>query len=96
MQQLQTQFSGWTPDRFSAFSEPTFERYYPKQFQKRVDEAPANDDKKAKRAAKKQLLDAVLDWIKKSPDDAKIAFEESAQEVIEQLRRIREDLQEGS
>lgn len=96
VQQLQTQFSGWTPDRFSAFSEPTFERYYPKQFQKRVDEALANDDKKAKRAAKKQLLDAVLDWIKKSPDDAKIAFEESAQEVIEQLRRIREDLQEGS
>lgn len=43
-----------------------------------------------KRNAKKQLLDEVKAWSEANPEEAKVAFEQSAAEVIAVLRKISE------
>lgn len=79
---------GWAEDRFINFSQDDFEAYYPERFSEKAHVALAHNDKQAKRAAKKILLDEVLDWIGSNPQQARSEFEESAAEVIGILKTI--------
>ncbi|AEI49669.1 ATP-dependent nuclease [Runella slithyformis] len=80
--------SGWSANRFMQFSEHDFEKYYPKLFQKQVENVLHIVDKKQKREAKKDLLNEVKNWILNNQGTAKVAFKESANEVIEILKEI--------
>ncbi|SRR6266849_6303995 len=79
--------SGWGEDHFINLRETDFEKYYPSQFFPQVQEALQKHDQ-AKRAAKKQLLDEVLAWIKQDEERAKTEFEKSAREVIDLLQKV--------
>ncbi len=76
----------------SAFAKSQFEYYYPEQFQSKVEETLAVNDKNEKRKAKAALLNEVLDWTTDNKEDAKQAWNVSAGEVIEFLRKISKDL----
>jgi predicted ATPase len=86
--------SGWKEDRFLQFKEHDFEKYYPKQFQEKVEEVLGMSDKSEKRARKKVLLGELESWIHENEERAKAAFESSASEVIEILRSINSSLSE--
>ncbi|MEU8075157.1 AAA family ATPase [Catellatospora citrea] len=85
---LRSQFATWPTDHFQQWNELNFESYYPKKFADAVSAALAETDQKAKRAAKKRLLDEVLKWIDDNEDDAKAQFEISAAEIIAKLRAV--------
>jgi hypothetical protein len=80
--------SGWNEENFSQFTEHDFESYYPEVFQEKVATVLAMTNKKAKRKAKKELLDEVKAWIVDNEDLAKEAFEISAKPVIAKLKEI--------
>lgn len=80
--------AGWDETQFQQFSKHDFEEYYPEQFQEKAQQAIAETDKQVKRRLKKELLDEVITWIDENKDVAKIAFEESAKDVIEVLKSI--------
>ena len=85
---LTESFPSWERGRFDTFTQPNFENYYPAVFKERILEVLAIQERQAKRASKKELLDAVLQWIKEDLDRAKTALEHSAADVIFQLRGI--------
>jgi len=89
---LRGRYPSWTPDRFATFSEPQFERYYPEEFAGKVEAALTAGDKRARRAAKKALLDEVRAWLDEDPQRGQTALERSAAPVIEELRKIETDL----
>lgn len=80
--------SGWKADQFMLFKEHDFERYLPKQFQDEVTYTLNIADKKAKREAKKVLLEKVLAWVAEDEERAKAEFANSAAEVIAILKII--------
>lgn len=90
--QLREKFKTWSKTRFEQWSVADFELYYPSRFSDRVKEALETSDKIAKRAAKKQLLNEVLEWIAANEEVAKEEFLVSAAEVVEKLRRTEEEL----
>ncbi|MFC9031219.1 ATP-dependent nuclease [Streptomyces arboris] len=85
---LRGKFRDWPADRFESWSEERFEEYYPEAFREGVIAAFAMQSKVAIREAKKELLEAVLDWIAENEERARAEFEKSAQEVISYLRSI--------
>lgn len=85
---LTESFPSWERGRFDTFTQPNFENYYPAVFKERILEVLAIQDRQTKRASKKELLNAVLQWIKEDLDRAKTALEHSAADVISELRRI--------
>lgn len=84
--------SGWKVDNFSQFKEHDFEKYYPSQFQKEVEEILAISNKKEKRERKILLTDKVKDWILNNEETAKSQFAKSAEEVIKKLKSIESEL----
>ena len=88
--------SGWSASNFNQFSQHDFERYYPEQFKKRVDEVLSIIDKQKKRIEKKILLDEVKHWIKENDDEAKEAFGKSAKEIITVLESISKELNKSA
>ncbi|HUW82996.1 MAG TPA: AAA family ATPase [Phycisphaerae bacterium] len=82
----------WCEERFLQFSKHDFEQYYPEPFRAKVDEILRVTDKPQRRQQKIQLLENVEAWIARDPDEAKNAFEQSAAEVIDKLRRIEREL----
>lgn len=80
--------SGWKEENFLQFNEHDFEQYYPIQFKSKI-EVIFSKDKTSRRESKKALLNEVENWIKENPKLAKEAFEQSAANVIEILRRIK-------
>lgn len=80
--------SGWNDEQFSQFSEHDFERYYPQEFQEEITKILEINNKKDKRKAKKVLLDKLKDWIKEDDNRAKVAFKDSAKEIISVLKKI--------
>ena len=89
---LQERYPSWSPDRFATFSEPQFERYYPAEFGERVEAALAETGKRARRDAKRKLLDGVRAWLDQDDARARAALEASAQPVIDDLIRIQRQL----
>ncbi|OIN61158.1 ATP-dependent nuclease [Arsenicibacter rosenii] len=84
--------AGWKEDSFLQFSEHDFESYYPDNFNSDRKSALAITDEAKKRAAKKDLLLRVKDWIDKNEELAKSEFNKSASEIIDILRFIEQKL----
>lgn len=92
VRQLRGKFRDWPRDRFDSWKEERFEDYYPEIFETRVSDIFSLTDKAAVRRKKKELLEAVLDWIEENEALARIEFEKSAQEVIVYLRSVETEL----
>jgi predicted ATPase len=88
IKKLHSRFPTWERDRFGCFTKAAFEQYYPPRFADAVARTLAVNDRQAKRDTKRALLATVLEWIKTEPDVARVEFEMSAQDVIEDLRAI--------
>ena len=91
---LQREYSSWAPEHFKTFSQPDFERYYPKRFAGDVEQVLAQSHRN-KREAKRLLLEKVRQWCDAVQDEAKQEFERSASEVIDILRSIEQKLGSG-
>jgi len=85
----------WEASRFRALGEAAFERYYPPQFADAAEATLALTDKRARRTAKRELLDEVLAWVDDDPARAREAFAASAVEVVDLLREFEGELSPG-
>jgi hypothetical protein len=88
VERLQSSYSGWDKERFGCFSLPQFEHYYPYHFKNEVIQALGISNKAERRAAKRNLLLNVLQWLNEDDSRARQALEESASEVIAFLRLV--------
>jgi hypothetical protein len=86
-----TEQGGWNEGNFINLNETDFERYYPERFRTNVNNVMSLSHD-AKPAAKRALLQEVLDFIEKDRETAKEEFAQSADEVIKILRAIEESL----
>ncbi len=86
------QKSGWKGDRFAQLKQHDFERYYPACFTTKIEAALAEPDGQVRRRKKRELLDEVEEWVKANPEPAKQAFQDSAAEVIDVLKKICREL----
>jgi len=84
--------AGWTESNFGQFTEHDFEKYYPENFQGKVDEINTITDRKEKRNAKRALLEELKSWIATNEDIAREKFKESAKEVIDKLKLINKEI----
>ena len=84
--------SVWSEDQFLTWSKHDFEEYYPGQFSQQIAAVLALTGKQEKREAKKALLNQVVTWCDEFNDEAKLAFRDSAAEVIERLQIIENKL----
>ncbi|MFN5953729.1 MAG: ATP-dependent nuclease [Dolichospermum sp.] len=80
--------SGWNANNFLQFSKHDFERYYPIKFKEEIDEVLDLASGKHKQKDKAAILEKVKTWCKENPEEAKLAFQESASEVIDILKKI--------
>ena len=81
VKKLRDRFSTWPAHHFVALKEHDFEHYCPAEFEQKATAALAQDGK-AKRDAKRELLEEVRLWADEDDGRAKAAFEASASEVI--------------
>lgn len=88
VERLRERYSNWKPENFGCFTEPQFERYYPSEFSSRAEDVLVIPDKQARRAAKRELLEAVRVWLDEDEDRGRAALGESAAEVIADLQDI--------
>lgn len=89
IEKLRARYAGaWSERHFRTWSQPSFEYYYPEQFQSSVAAVLQVPDKQARREAKAALLQEVLDWIADDHTAARTAFEVSCAEVIDLLREV--------
>jgi len=95
IERMRASYAGWPSDRFSHFKQGQFERYYPVAFADRVDEVLAITNRQEKRAAKAALLSDVRIWLDEDEPRGRAALEESAQEVIADLRAMAAQLFAG-
>jgi len=72
----------------ATFQHHAFERFYPSRFETEANAALSNADKKARREAKRALLQQVISWGRENPEDARREWEASAEEPIRLLRSI--------
>ena len=89
---LQGRYPSWKSDRFGCFSKAQFEQYYPAEFAEQTKEVFVHADKQARRKAKQQLLDNVRAWLDADEQRGRKALEQSAAEVISDLRLIESQL----
>jgi predicted ATPase len=87
---LRDRFGYLTDSNCTIFSQAEFERYYPAAFQQRVTETFAEPNRNERRRKKAALLKDVVMWSKTNPEQAKLAWTESAKEPIELLSHIRD------
>lgn len=92
VQRLRHEFPSWPSEHFLHWQEREFERYYPKAFDANIESVLSIADRRKKREAKKNLLLEVIAWIDEDEDRARVAFTDSAAEVIATLRKISERL----
>jgi hypothetical protein len=85
---LKADFKSWPEQRFRCFSEENIERYYPKQFEERVNQVLLLSNGRDKRAQKKALIMDVLQWAMEDVERAKVTFQDSAAEILAFLREI--------
>lgn len=80
--------SGWREDHFQQFDKHDFENYYPEEFKDKAGEILTITDRKEKRNMKKALLYEVEAWIESDLEKARVAFGNSATEVVDKLKVI--------
>lgn len=88
---LKQRFTSWPEDSFRLLDQPDFERYYPPEFESKVEAALALKGRQ-KREAKAALLLEVLQWIDDDEERARLAFADSAAKVIVELRDFERSL----
>jgi AAA domain, putative AbiEii toxin, Type IV TA system/AAA ATPase domain len=88
IQKLRTKYPSISTDHFDVFPAAQFELYYPLQFRERADTVMATPSGQAKREAKRALLMDVVTWLDEDSERARTALEQSAAEVIADLRLI--------
>jgi predicted ATPase len=89
---LQAKYSSWPDDHFRTWSEPDFERYYPKKFAERAAQVLAMPHNQ-KWKAKQELHSEVKKWADEAAvGEVQAAFEQSAVEVISVLKEIDQSL----
>jgi predicted ATPase len=84
---LRKRFKTWAPEQFIALKKKNFENYYPPEFEnkyERIKTSPRHLHKEQKAILTKE----VLEWVQKNPRAAKQAFEKSAKEIIQLLKKI--------
>ncbi|WP_432089581.1 ATP-dependent nuclease [Streptomyces sp. bgisy095] len=89
--QLRSKYPTWPADRFRTWTHGDFEKYYPERFKEEATEI-LELPRDRKRHQKGLLTRKVRKWIEENPEEAKDAFEESAQEVIAFLRQLDTEL----
>ncbi len=89
---LQSRYPSWKSERFGCFSKAQFEHYYPSEFGEKTEEALAHADKQVRREAKRKLLEDVRAWLDKDEHRGRKALEQSAAEVISDLKLIESQL----
>lgn len=92
IKELKKSFRSWPSEHFVTFSQPAFEHYYPERFRREVCDVLGIKNKRERKQAKGDLLRNVLNWARTNPKDAKPAFEKSAAEVIQLLKRIEAEM----
>ncbi len=85
---LQNGYQTWAKDRFATYTKPQFESYYPQEFAERVEKVVGISTRKERQEAKKQLSQAVRDWLDEDRGRAEAALKVSAKEIIEDLKVI--------
>jgi predicted ATPase len=91
---LKAKFTSWPVDHFLNFSKNNFEEFYPARFKKQVDTAFSLTGRK-KQMAKGKLVAEVMEWALTNRHEAIKAFESSASEVINVLKRISQGLEKN-
>jgi hypothetical protein len=88
IEKLKSCYPNWNKTQFGYFSKTQFEYYYPEEFTAEIAKALAQTDKQIRRQAKKQLLENVCAWLDSDQNRGREALEQSASEIIEDLRFI--------
>lgn len=96
IQDLCKEYPTWNAEHFRQLGEHDFEHYYPERFAAERDRVLSEKDKQKSREGKKKLLDEVEAWAEANPEEAKVAFEKSAGEVITILKQIESQLGTGA
>jgi hypothetical protein len=86
--ELKKNYPTFGPTHFKQWTHEHFEKYYPKNFQKQVTEVMLISDKKIKKDEKLKLLKKVIQWLDEDESRAKEALEESAKDIISDLKEI--------
>lgn len=89
---LREKFKAFPTEAISYWKSSQFESYYPSEFAVAANAAISLQDRQAKRKAKRDLLNGVVEWIEEDRARAREAFKESAREVIDDLRHIESEL----
>ena len=92
VEKLQNTYKTWDADHFGCFSKEQFEHYYPAHFAEKVDQVLAIPDRQQKRSAKRQLLEEVRLWLDEDEVRGRTALGASAKDVIDELKRIEDQL----
>jgi hypothetical protein len=88
IESLRSTFSDWPADRFLATPSQNIEAFYPKPFSDQVSAVLAMPRSEERREAKKRLILAVVDWLRKDPQRGREALGESAAPLIQALMGI--------
>ncbi len=91
---LRATYRDHEPSRFMNWSKTDFERYYPAEFAAEASVALSEVNKAEKRRLKKLLLEKLIQWISVDEEEARRAFDTSAEEVIGCLKGIESALRE--
>lgn len=85
---MQGVFPNLGADALAYFEQPQFEHYYPVKFADAIVQTLAVTDKRQRRDAKAVLLNQVVEWTSNNADEAKVAWADSAVEVIKMLKAV--------
>jgi ABC-type transport system involved in cytochrome c biogenesis ATPase subunit len=88
IERLKSCYPNWNKTQFGYFAKTQFEYYYPEEFTAEIAKALAQTDKQIRRQAKKHLLENVCAWLDSDQNRGREALEQSASEIIEDLRFI--------
>lgn len=92
VESLRTKFPSWNLNHFNIFSETAFEYYYSAEFRDRSDQVLQIGHRDVRRTAKHELLKEVMAWLDADPERGKTALKQSAEPVIQDLRKIEAEL----
>jgi hypothetical protein len=89
---LRAKYPSFPTDAFQCWQREQFEHYYPPTFSQASFAALSIENKQSRRSAKRDLLLSVIAWIDEDEQRARKEFEESAREVIDDLKAIEAEL----
>lgn len=87
IEKVKARFTTWPKEHFRNLSQPAFENYYPRSFAERAATVLAMPKEK-RLDAKKDLLEAVVAYLREDVERARKELGESASEVTEVVRQI--------